>query len=90
MYSSRTGGVCECLPEYIGNPYESCRPECVLSTECPRDKACIRNKCRDPCPGTCGQNARCDVINHIPTCSCPPGFTGDPFFNCREAIPGQC
>ncbi|VEN46221.1 unnamed protein product [Callosobruchus maculatus] len=76
-------GICTCLPEYIGNPYESCRPECVLSNECSRDKACIRNKCKDPCPGTCGQNARCDVINHIPSCSCPDGFTGDPFTNCR-------
>lgn len=80
-------GVCTCISEYIGNPYESCRPECVLSTECSRDKACIRNKCVDPCPGTCGQNARCDVINHIPTCSCPDGFTGDPFTNCRVASP---
>ena len=76
-------GVCTCLPEFIGNPYESCRPECELSTECSRDKACIRNKCVDPCPGTCGSNARCDVINHIPTCSCPDGYTGDPFTNCR-------
>ena len=84
----RPGGVCECSPEYVGNPYEACRPECVLNTECNRDQTCIRNKCRDPCPGTCGQNARCDVINHIPTCSCPSGFTGDPFSNCRQAVPG--
>lgn len=82
-------GVCNCLPEYTGNPYESCRPECVLSTECSRDKACIRNKCIDPCPGTCGQNAQCDVINHIPVCSCPAGYTGDPFSICRvmERLP---
>lgn len=76
-------GDCTCLPEYIGNPYESCRPECVLNSECSRDKACLRNKCRDPCPGTCGQNAQCDVINHIPVCSCPAGYTGDPFSVCR-------
>ncbi|CAH1404987.1 unnamed protein product [Nezara viridula] len=79
----RPGGICECIPEYNGNPYEACRPECVLSTECPRDKACQRNKCRNPCPGTCGTNAQCDVINHIPTCSCPQSFTGDPFTHCR-------
>lgn len=78
-------GVCSCPPEYIGNPYESCRPECVISAECSRDKACIRNKCVDPCPGTCGQDARCDVINHIPVCSCPSGYTGDPFTHCRVA-----
>lgn len=80
-------GICTCLPEYSGNPYESCRPECIMNAECPRDKACIRNKCVDPCPGTCGQNARCDVINHIPSCSCPEGFTGDPFTFCRVVEP---
>nr|CAD7425818.1 unnamed protein product [Timema monikensis] len=83
----RPGGICECAPEYVGNPYESCRPECVLNTECPRDRACLRNKCRDPCPGTCGQNARCDIVNHIPVCSCAEGFTGDPFSNCRPFTP---
>lgn len=36
----------------------------------------------DPCPGTCGQNARCQVLNHNPICSCSPGFTGDPFVQC--------
>ncbi|KAF4526820.1 hypothetical protein B566_EDAN018173, partial [Ephemera danica] len=76
---------CECIPEYTGNPYESCRPECVLNAECDRSKACLRNKCKDPCPGTCGQNARCDVINHIPVCSCPEDYTGDPFTHCRPA-----
>lgn len=82
-------GICECIPEYSGNPYESCRPECVLNSECPRDKACLRNKCQDPCPGTCGQNAQCDVINHIPTCSCPQGTTGDPFSACRAVAAGK-
>lgn len=76
-------GDCKCLPEYFGNPYEACRPECILNSECPRDKTCLRNKCRDPCPGICGQNARCDVVNHIPVCSCPSGYIGDPFVNCR-------
>lgn len=76
-------GECRCPAEYIGNPYEGCRPECVLNTDCSRDKACLRNKCRDPCPGTCGQGARCEVINHIPTCSCPEGLSGDPFTLCR-------
>lgn len=75
-------GVCRCLPEYQGDPYTGCRPECVLSTDCPRDKTCIRNRCMDPCPGTCGQNAECKVINHIPTCSCLEGFSGNAFVLC--------
>lgn len=75
-------GICTCLLEYQGDPYVGCRPECILNSECPHTLACIRNKCKDPCPGTCGQNALCSVINHIPICSCPPGMSGNPFVQC--------
>jgi hypothetical protein len=60
-----------------------CRPECVVSSECSLNKACLNEKCSDPCPGTCGQNARCNVVNHNPICSCSPGYTGDPFSRCQ-------
>lgn len=73
--------VCSCLPSYIGNP-PGCRPECVVSSECPQNRACINQKCGDPCPGTCGLNTRCEVINHSPICSCQAGYTGDPFSRC--------
>jgi hypothetical protein len=73
--------VCSCLPKYIGSP-PGCRPECVVSSECPQNRACMDLKCVDPCPGTCGVNARCEVINHSPICSCNQGFTGDPFTRC--------
>lgn len=43
---------------------------------------CVQNKCRDPCPGMCGQNAECAVVNHQPFCTCRTGFTGDPFSFC--------
>ena len=76
--------VCTCPRELIGNPYIECRPECVINNECNRQQACINNKCVDPCPGTCGQRARCDVVNHNPVCSCPEGYIGDPFVECRE------
>lgn len=76
-------GSCSCLPEYIGNPYEGCRPECSLNSDCPPNKACVRNKCIDPCPGTCGSNAECQVINHLPSCNCLHGYTGDPFRQCN-------
>lgn len=77
-------GACTCLPEYFGDPYTGCRPECVLNNDCAQDKACIRNKCSDPCPGTCGQNARCSVINHIPSCSCLDGYVGNAFTLCSK------
>jgi hypothetical protein len=76
-------GICTCQAEFQGDPYTACRPECVLSTDCPRNRACLRNKCMDPCSGTCGQNAQCDVVNHISICTCPQGFTGNPFISCR-------
>lgn len=74
-------GVCSCKSGYIGSP-PNCRPECMVSTDCAQDKACINQKCQDPCPGTCGLNARCQIINHNPICSCIAGFTGDPFIRC--------
>lgn len=73
---------CICLPDFYGNPYEGCRPECIINSDCTSNQACVRNKCQDPCPGTCGVNAICEVINHIPTCSCRSRFTGDPFRYC--------
>lgn len=76
-------GICTCIPEYQGDPYAGCRPECILSTDCPKNKACIRNKCKDPCVGTCGSNAICSVVNHIPICSCPEKTSGNPFISCE-------
>lgn len=78
-------GSCTCLPGYIGNPYENCRPECVLNSDCPPNKACLRNKCQDPCPGVCGQNSECHIINHLPSCTCFTGYSGDPFQYCISA-----
>ena len=78
--------VCACIPGYQGNP-PNCRPECVVSSDCNQLTACINQKCVDPCPGTCGNNARCQVVNHNPICQCPPGYTGDAFSNCVKVQP---
>ena len=76
-------GSCTCLQDYFGDPYTGCRPECILNTDCPRDKACVNNKCRNPCPGSCGLNAECRVVNHSPSCRCLPGFSGNPIISCQ-------
>lgn len=73
--------VCSCVPGYRGSP-PTCRPECVVSLECPLKEACNNQKCINPCIGACGTAAVCDVINHNPICTCPPSFTGDPFVRC--------
>lgn len=78
--------VCSCLPTYTGSP-PACRPECVASSECAQDRACINMKCVNPCPGPCAQNARCNVRNHSPICSCPAGYTGEPFSRCYPIPP---
>lgn len=73
--------VCKCVEGFVGNP-PICRPECVVSSDCQLTRACINQKCRDPCLGSCGLNAECSVINHNPVCRCPPSMTGDPFSGC--------
>ena len=73
--------VCSCLPGFIVRP-PNCRPECVVHQDCRADQACIGQKCRDPCVGVCGVGADCLVRNHNPICSCPQGYTGDPFTQC--------
>ena len=75
--------VCSCVPGFIGSP-PACRPECVVSSECGQNEACSNQRCRNPCPGTCGVGARCEVVNHNPICSCPALFTGDPFVRCQD------
>lgn len=73
--------VCSCVVGYLGSP-PTCRPECVISSECPLNQACSNQKCVDPCAGTCGINALCQVVNHNPICSCRTLQTGDPFIRC--------
>ena len=65
-----------------GDPTVGCRPECLLSYDCPADKACVNSRCADPCPGTCGVNAECRVSNHNAVCECHKGYYGDPFVQC--------
>lgn len=76
---------CSCLPNYIGTP-PSCRPECTINSDCSSNLACINQKCRASFQGSCGTEAICNVIMHTPTCSCPAGYTGDPFTFCSPKI----
>lgn len=79
-------GSCTCLPDYLGDPYEECRPECTQNSDCPTSMTCMALKCRDPCPGTCGVNAQCQSVNHLPICTCMPGYTGNPFTYCSLIV----
>lgn len=78
--------VCSCVPNYYGRP-PNCRPECTTNSECPPSLACINERCKDPCIGSCGWNAECRVVSHSPKCYCTVGFEGDPYTGCREIVP---
>lgn len=74
--------VCVCIQGYIGSP-PNCRPECTISSDCKLNQACSNQKCIDPCPGACGRNTHCIVVNHNPICTCFSGYSGDPFTMCQ-------
>lgn len=66
-----------------------CHPECLSNTDCQFNQACIGWKCADPCLGSCGINANCQVILHAPVCSCPIGLYGNPYDSCSPQIIGD-
>lgn len=82
-------GACRCEKSFVGNPYEGCRPECIVNSDCPPMLACMQNKCKNPCPGICAPNGICQVVNHLPSCYCPPGLTGNAYVNCIDKDEGM-
>lgn len=78
--------VCSCLTNFIGSP-PNCKPECMVNSECKPHRACINQKCVNPCHSKpCGQNTECKAINHSPICSCQPGYSGNPFTICNPVL----
>lgn len=61
-----------------------------MNQECPHNKACIQEKCQNPCTKSCGLNAKCDVVNHTPFCTCEQGYEGDAFISCTKIPPSKC
>jgi hypothetical protein len=84
---SRNGiAACTCVQGFSGDPYFSCRPECVLNSDCPWGKACKNNKCVNPCSDACGANAECSVAHHTPYCTCLESYTGNPLISCKKIV----
>lgn len=79
---------CQCPEGNVGDAYglTGCKPksECLTSADCSAAAACESGRCIDPCLGFCGPGARCDVKNHLPVCTCPFKWTGDPRVKCVE------
>lgn len=70
-----------CNITYIQIPFRTDNYDCGPSQAC-RDYTCV-----SVCAGHCGVNAECNPHNHVPVCTCPPGYTGDPLVSCRIADP---
>lgn len=84
---------CSCMPNYYGDPFISCKPECIQNSDCPNHKACLNTKCVEVCGvGACGINAECHAVSHTPMCSCITGYIGNPSVKCyinRDYIPAR-
>lgn len=90
--------ICQC-PENLprGDPLSYCEPlkiyvpppQCTQDFECPKDLACINEKCLNPCKeiGPCDSSAECRVINSVPVrtmmCVCPDNWAPNENGQCR-------
>lgn len=89
-YVSNSRPICSCLPGHFGNPLSYCqRGECQDNYECAQYQACRDYRCVSVCNGQCGLNAECNPRNHVPVCTCSPGYTGDPLTSCRRIDPEE-
>lgn len=64
-------------------------PECIADNDCTNDKACINQRCENPCtasPNICGQNAECHPQLHRALCICRNGYTGNAQTACFESM----
>ena len=70
--------MCIVEPEPIG---------CSSDFECASNQACRDRSCINPCTSDkpCSPSAICSVRNHKATCTCPPGFDGDPYRQCNKS-----
>lgn len=81
--------ICVCPIGYISSGSGTCNPlpplqgvACLSDTDCPNDRSCVNNICKNPC--SCGPNADCRVKNHKPICTCKQGFNGNPDLECTR------
>lgn len=71
----------------MGNPKVACiLVGCRSDSECPSTRACINNRCENPCveSNPCDGPSECRVFNHQVECACPPGYVGDTKTGCKK------
>lgn len=82
--------ICVCPEGYVSSGNGTCKVlepvtrvgGCVADSDCPSDKACVNDICRNPC--ACAPNAICRVRDHKPICSCEQGYDGQPEIQCTH------
>ena len=78
------------ISKLISNYHLSAEPEpigCSSDFECSPSQACQNRRCINPCTTEkpCSQTAICSVKSHRASCTCPPGFEGDPYRQCTKS-----
>ena len=102
--------ACKCPSGFIGDPFVLCSPEkdpipelqdveCEVDSDCPSGRACLDNKCRNPCYSLspCDDTAVCSVVDTVPfrtmICSCREGWIPDSDRSCvpiPNPVPPGC
>ncbi|KAK7075250.1 hypothetical protein SK128_022664 [Halocaridina rubra] len=78
--------ICSCPPTTIGDPHQACHSiGCKTDKDCPYREKCYNSYCQDPChtERPCAPTATCISVNHSTTCTCRPGYTGNPTTSCE-------
>lgn len=72
------------FPNFI--TVQAALPECTVDSDCPSSRACINEKCQEPCAisNPCGVFAECNTLQHRPVCNCPDGWAGNPQIHCYK------
>ena len=106
----RHNAACSCPSGFVGDPLVLCSPkedpipelakvECKVDSDCPSGRACLDNRCRNPCYelNACDITAVCSVVDTVPfrtmICSCREGWIPDTDRSCvpvETANPPGC
>lgn len=92
-YGDNHRAACKCRPTFSGDPFSRCEAvECQMDVDCPQDRACLNQRCINPCADTtnppCAPNAICYVRNHATGCRCPDYLpVGNPLAYCERSAP---
>lgn len=70
-------------------PIISYDPICKSDRDCLESERCTGGNCVTICHNLekCGINAQCLPNNHQAICSCPPGYQGNAYIECRHIQP---